>query len=198
MSPRRSAIDSAATRQSIIDHAVQMGSSQGLEGVTIGLLAEDLGMSKAGVLGHFGTKQALQLATLDRVATIFTEAIIEPGLAQPRGLLRLRAWCEAWIDYLETSVFPGGCFVTAASCEFDGRPGPVRDRVGALMATWLKTLEREIDIARDTGELSSSINSSRLAMELNGLAMAANQSFQLFGNKKGLALMRSALSDRLA
>jgi AcrR family transcriptional regulator len=174
-----------------------MGSSQGLEGVTIGLLAEDLGMSKAGVLGHFGTKQALQLATLDRVAAIFTEAIIEPGLAQPRGLLRLRAWCDAWIDYLETNVFPGGCFVTAASCEFDGRPGLVRDRIGALIAAWLETLGREIDFARDAGELSSPIDSSQLAMELNGLAMAANQSLQLFGNRMGLTLMRQALRDRL-
>jgi AcrR family transcriptional regulator len=198
MSPRRSAIDSAETRRNIIDRAVHMGSSQGLEGVTIGLLAEDLGMSKAGVLGHFGTKQALQEATLDRVAAIFTESIIEPGLAQPRGILRLRAWCDAWIDYLETNVFPGGCFLTAASCEFDGRPGPVRDRIRVLVARWLDTLEREIDFARDAGELSSSIDPSQLAMELNGLAMAANQSFQLFGDKKGLTLMRRAISDRLA
>jgi AcrR family transcriptional regulator len=197
MSPRRSAIDSDATRRSIINRAVQMGSSQGLEGVTIGLLAEDLGMSKAGVLGHFGTKQALQLATLDRVAAIFTEAIIEPGLAQPRGLLRLRAWCEAWIDYLESNVFPGGCFVTAASCEFDGRPGSVRDRISALIAVWLETLEHEIEFARGVGQLSPNIDPPQLAMELNGLAMAANQSLQLFGNNEGPALMRRALRDRL-
>ena len=197
MSPRRSAIDSDATRRSIINRAVQMGSSQGLEGVTIGLLAEDLGMSKAGVLGHFGTKQALQLATLDRVAAIFTEAIIEPGLAQPRGLLRLRAWCEAWIDYLESNVFPGGCFVTAASCEFDGRPGSVRDRISALIAVWLETLEHEIEFARGVGQLSPNIDPPQLALELNGLAMAANQSLQLFGNNEGPALMRRALRDRL-
>jgi AcrR family transcriptional regulator len=192
MSPRRSAIESRATRRRIIDRAVEIGSSQGLEGVTIGLLAEDLGMSKAGVLGHFGTKQALQVAALDRVAVIFNQAIVEPGLDEPRGVLRLRAWCD-----LEEKVFPGGCFFTAASCEFDGRPGPVRERIAKHMAIWLGALEREIDIASEAGELPFDLNAAQLAMELNGMVMAANQSFQLLGNDRAFGLMRRALRERL-
>jgi AcrR family transcriptional regulator len=190
-------MEAAATHRRIIDRAAEMGSFRGLEGVTIGVLAEDLGMSKAGVLGHFGTKQALQLAAVDQAALVFTQVIVEPGLAQTRGVARLLAWCDAWINYLEGNVFPGGCFFTAASCEFDGRPGPVRERIVEHIARWLSMLEREIDFARTAGELPFDLNAEKLAMELNGMVMAANQSFQLLGNDEGFDLMRRALREHL-
>jgi AcrR family transcriptional regulator len=184
-------------RETILAQAVRVASTNGLEGVTIGHLATSVGMSKAGVLGHFGSKQNLQLAVLDEVSKIFTVSIIESGVDQPPGLRRLSRWCEAWMNYLDSDVFPGGCFVTAVSAEFDGRLGPVRDRVVAILSTWLSALQDEIDVAQEAGELSNDVDSKQIAMELNGFVMSANQSRQLFGDKSALELMRRSIRERL-
>ena len=197
MSPRRSAADAALTRQAIVSETVAEASREGLESVTIGRLAEGLGMSKAGVIGHFGNKQGLQLAALAAAIEVFRREIWEPAAEQPPGLPRLAAIVDGWLSYLERDVFPGGCFVTAASCEFDGRPGPVREALDDALSGWLGALEREVRAAIDAGELPPDTDPAQVAFELNSVAMGVNQALQLRGDpnavRRGRRAMRRAL-----
>src|SRR3954470_20021144 len=140
MSPRKSAVEARQTRQRIIDHGLATASAEGLERLTIGQLATDLALSKAGVLGHFGTKESLQLAVVDAAAEMFVHEVPRRARGVSPGLPHLRAGGEAWVSYLERKVLPGGCFFTAAAAEFDGRSGPVRDAIAAMSLLWQRDL----------------------------------------------------------
>src|SRR5437763_5279362 len=159
--PRRSNEEAAKTRGAIIDQAVQTASIEGLEGVTIGGLAGDLGMSKAGVIGHFGDKGTLQRATLHQAQKIFTAEVWEPAKDQPRGLPRLSAICEAWVKHVSTSPFPGGCFMCTVATEWDAREGDLHDEIKDSWRLWLKLLAREAEIARDAGDLPADSDPSQ-------------------------------------
>src|SRR5687767_8985814 len=117
------------TRQSILERAVDLASLEGLEGLTIGRLADELKMSKSGLFAHFGSKEELQLATVEAASQRYVAEIFAPALKEPRGYPRLLAICDSWLSYIKRGVFPGGCFFAAASFEFDSRPGAVRDFV---------------------------------------------------------------------
>jgi len=184
--PRRSVAEAQKTRESILSRAVDVASLDGLEGLTIGRLAGELEMSKAGVIGHFGSKEALQIAALEEAAAVFTRVVWEPAAGEEPGLPRLRAIAEAWVAYLQGDVFPGGCFLTAASCEWDGRSGPVRDRVAATMDLWLDVLARE---ARGAGFEDP----QQVAFELNAVAMGLNQRVQLHGDASAPDRARRAM-----
>lgn len=177
--PRRSQAEAARTRDAILARAVDLASVEGLEGLTIGRLATDLDMSKAGVLGHFGTKEELQLAALDGAAAVYRREIWERAEATAPGHKRLLAIADAWLDYLGRDVFPGGCFVTAASCEFDDRPGRVRDAVVALHRLWLDVLAREAKQAIKDGDLPRSTDPYDIAFHMNAIAMGVNQARHL-------------------
>src|SRR5215471_12370135 len=116
------------TRESILRAAVDLASVEGLEGLTIGRLADELKMSKSGLFAHFGSKEDLQLATVQMARQIFVEQITRPALSAPKGMPRLWSIIDRWLAYIERGIFKGGCFFTAASFEFDSREGPVRDR----------------------------------------------------------------------
>jgi AcrR family transcriptional regulator len=191
--PRRSNAEAARTRASIIDRAVRTTSLEGLEGVTIGRLADDLGMSKAGVIGHFGNKSDLQRAALHEAQRIFTEAVWVPAKEQPHGLPRLRAICAAWIDHITHSPFPGGCFMCTAATEWDAREGELHDDVRDNWKLWLKMLAREARIARDEGDLPADADPDLIAFELNAIAMGLNQAIQLFGDRRGPARAKAAV-----
>ena len=184
MSPRRSAADARLTHVRIIDRGIAIASVEGLEGLTIGRLAGDLGMSKAGVLGHFGTKEALQLAALNRASAIFTRLVWDPAEDVRPGLPRLRAVCEAWIDYLANArgFFPGGCLFTTASVEFDARGGPVRDAVARLFLVWRRRLASELRLAVEAGDLAPETDPEQIAFELIGLYMSLNLAIQLLAD----------------
>lgn len=191
MSPRNSAKDALATRDAILVEAVDRASIEGLEGITIGNLASALRMSKAGVIGKFGSKEELQLATLESAVARFTQAVWEPASRKPEGIERLRAIARSWISYLEGDVFPGGCFLTAASTEFDGRPGRVRDEVRATVVLWHRVLAREAKLAIAAGELEG--DPAQIAFEMNGVAMAVNQALQLGHDKSAARRGRTAM-----
>ncbi|MCK2213483.1 TetR/AcrR family transcriptional regulator [Actinomadura sp. ATCC 31491] len=197
MSPRRSAAEALGTRSAILDRSVAIASAEGLEGLTIGRLALELDMSKSGVLGHFGTKEALQLAVLERADEVFRAEVWEPARQAAPGLPRLRVLCEAWISYLEREVFPGGCFFVAAAHEFDGRPGPVRDAVEARFAAWRARLRKEARRAAEAGDLPSGTDADLLAFELTGLVMALNHAVQLHRDPEAGHLARRAVRARL-
>ncbi|HEV2640637.1 MAG TPA: TetR/AcrR family transcriptional regulator [Actinocrinis sp.] len=198
MSPRKSAAESRLTHGRIIERGIAIASVEGLGGLTIGRLAGELGMSKAGVLGHFGTKEALQLAALDQASAIFTRLVWDPAAGARPGLPRLRAVCENWIDYLEHArgVFPGGCLFTTASVEFDARGGPVRDAVARLFLVWRRRLAGELRLAVEAGDLAAQADPEQIAFELIGLYMSLNQSIQLLGDLSAAGRARRGI-DRL-
>jgi len=174
------------TRGAILARAVDLASIEGLEGLTIGRLASDLGMSKSGLFGHFGSKEGLQLAAVDEAATRFASEVVQPALAKPEGEQRLRALCAGYIDYLERGVFAGGCFFGAASIEFDDRPGPVGDRLRDAIGAWVGYLEEQARVA-------GAADPKLVAFELQALGQGANSNFRLFGDPKTFARARAAI-----
>jgi AcrR family transcriptional regulator len=197
VSPRRSAVEAAETRTAIVERAVEVASTQGLEGLTIGRLAADVRMSKAGVIGHFGTKERLQLAAVQAALDTSRREIWDRAAGSPSGLERLRAICDAWISYFDRDVFPGGCFLTAASCEFDDREGPVHDLVASAMRSWLQALAREVRTAVEQDELPAGTDPAQVAFELNAIAMGANQQIRLLDDRGGLERARRAMGRAL-
>jgi AcrR family transcriptional regulator len=179
----------AETRAAILDRAVDLASAEGLEGLTIGRLATELEMSKSGLFAHFGSKQELQLATVEAAANRFRAAVIEPALDSPDGAPRLRAMADSYLAYLDGGAYSGGCFWAATSAEYDDRPGPVRDAIAAALDTWLGELERQARVAgvADPG---------RLAFELFAVVMGANSRFRLSGDRQVFEYAR-AVVDRL-
>lgn len=197
MSPRRSAAAARQTRSAIVDRAVDVASVEGLQGITIGRLAGDLDMSKSGVVRHFPTKEALQLRALERAIEMFRDWVLQPTADRPPGLERLLAVCDAWIAHLEVGVFPGGCFMTSASCEFDGRPGPVRDAVVASVERWKGWLADEVRAAIAAGDLPAGADPELIAFQLNAIAMGANQAIQLGGDPAAGRIARRAMGAAL-
>jgi AcrR family transcriptional regulator len=178
--PRRSQADVAETRAAVTHTAVERASVEGLEGLTIGRLAGETEMRKSSVFSLFGSKEELQLATLEAAAEQFREEVWEPVAGEPPGLPRLLGLCDNWLDYHQREVMPGGCFLTTATIEYDARPGPLRDATAATMKRWLAALEREAAAAIEAGELPADTDPADIAFELNALAAAASYGFQLW------------------
>jgi AcrR family transcriptional regulator len=185
------------TRHAILEVAAQLATQEGLEPLSIGRLADATGMSKSGLFAHFGSKEELQLATVDHAASMFIREVIEPARAAPRGLARVWALCDHMTDYAERQVFPGGCFFAATSFEFNNRPGPVRDRIAEMIRSWLSYLEHAIEQAQDAGELDPSVSARELAFQLDAFAQAANAQYQLFREDRVFGEARDAIRSRL-
>ncbi|MHA5054600.1 TetR/AcrR family transcriptional regulator [Streptomyces sp. SD15] len=194
MSPRKSVAETAATRGRIIESALTLASAEGLEGLTIGRLATDLKMSKAGVIGHFGSREALQLAVLDAAVERFRMRVPARAVGARPGTERLTRAFDEWIDYMAEGEGHGGCFLASAASEFDGRPGPVRDAVLDALAAWSAYVAAELITAVEGHELSPHTDVDQLAFELNGVALAANQSLQLHRDPKTPARARRAIA----
>ncbi len=155
-------------------------------------------MSKSGLYAHFGSKEELQLATLDTAAEIFTAEVIRPARQAAGALAGVEALCDAFISYIERKVFPGGCFFAAASAELDTHPGPVKERLRELQRIWLDILERRIAAAQAAGELDPEEDPAQLAFELNGMLNMGNSLFVLQGDAVGLERARRGFRSRLA
>ncbi|QEC46936.1 TetR/AcrR family transcriptional regulator [Baekduia soli] len=185
--PRRSAAEALQTRSAIVERSVAVASVDGLDGLTIGRVAGELHMSKAGVLGHFGTKEGLQLAALEAAVGTFTHEVWEPAAGATPGRPRLLAVADGWLSYLERDVFPGGCFVTAAACEFDDRPGPVREALARHQARWLRALAADARVALRAGDLPRATDPADVAFGLNAVAMGVNQARRLLADPEATA-----------
>jgi AcrR family transcriptional regulator len=188
--PRRSNAQAAETRKAIVERAVQTASIEGLEGVTIGRLADDLGMSKAGVIGHFGNKTDLQRAALRRAQSIFAEQVWRPAEDKPAGMPRLLAICDAWIAHITNSPFAGGCFMCTVSTEWDARDGELHDEVKAGWELWRAQLRRDAATAREQGDLPANMDPDQVAFELLAIAMGLNQSLQLLDDRRATGRAR--------
>ena len=186
------------TRQSILVHAARVGSAEGLEAVSLQRLADDLGISKSGLFAHFGSKEELRLATIDAAAQIFTDQVIRPALSTPRGVGRVWALCNSWLSYVESGVFPGGCFFWAVAEEYDSRkPGPVRDSVLEKKDYWSYTLQRAAREAQEAGELDPGVDPEQLAWEIDSLLGGANSGFKGGDGVRAIERGRRAIRDRL-
>jgi AcrR family transcriptional regulator len=187
------------TRESIVATAVDLASVEGLEGLTIGRLAAELGMSKSGLFAHFGSKEELQLATIEAAREIFVRTVVEPARAADRGLPRLAALLEAKLDYLHEGVFRGGCFFDAARMEYDGRrPGPVRDAILEQFGDWSRLVADRVRAAQREGHLDPDADAEQIAFELDAIPTAANMRYQIDRDEGAFDLARRAIEDRLA
>ncbi|HEX5851952.1 MAG TPA: TetR/AcrR family transcriptional regulator [Solirubrobacteraceae bacterium] len=180
------------SRAAVLEHSVQMASREGLEGLTIGGLATELEVHKSSVFALFGSKEELQLATLAAARGILIDWVLAPALPSGEGLPRLFAIGEAWCDYFVSDIFVGGCFLCAASTEMDGRPGPVRDAVAAVMREWIAVLRSNVEVAMAAGELRADADPAAIAFQLNALGMAANWQRQLLDDPSGIEYARVA------
>ncbi len=174
-----------------------MATVVGLEGLTIGNLATSLGMSKSGIYAHFGSKQELQLATVDQADQMFEAEVIEPALAAPAGLGQLVAVCDAFFDHLQRHTFPGGCFFAGASLEMGTRPGPVKERIATFQFKFSALIRQFVVTALDQHELAADEDPDQLTFELGGIILAANTSFVLRSDPTALELARRVVRRRL-
>ena len=180
MSSPRTVTKGAATRELILDRAYAMACRAGVEGLSIGGLAGEVGMSKSGVFAHFGSREDLQLAVLDSAGRRFVEHVMVPALQAPRGVPRLRRLMERWFDW-SRHADDGGCIFLAAANEYDDRPGALRDRVVAQLERWRSELARAATLAVGTGELDAATDVEQLAFELYALALVVHHDAGLRG-----------------
>jgi AcrR family transcriptional regulator len=193
VSPRSSQAEAVKTRERIIERSMHLASVEGLVGVTIGRLASDLGMSKAGVIGHFGSKEALQLATVEAAEGVFKASVLDPTTDEEPGLTRLLAILDAWVEYVATQTFEGGCFFEAANLEMDGRKGPVRNRVARDHRHWYGVIEKEAGRAVQNGELAGDLEVDQITFELRAIITGLNQDIQLRADRKAPTRARRAM-----
>jgi AcrR family transcriptional regulator len=185
------------TRHAILTTAAELATQEGLEPLSIGRLAEATGMSKSGLFAHFGSKEELQLATVDHAAKLFVDEVVAPAREAPRGLPRVWALCDRMVDYAERQVFPGGCFFAATSFEFNNKPGPVRDKIEEMLRSWLFYLEHAVEQAQASGELAPEPGPREIAFQLDAFAQAANAKYQLFRDRAVFDEARRAIRERL-
>ncbi|KAF1688220.1 TetR family transcriptional regulator [Pseudoxanthomonas broegbernensis] len=185
----------AGTRDMLLQRAAAMAARVGLEGVTIGELAGAAGMSKSGVFAHFGSREDLVRQTLDWVAARFAEQVMEPALRQPRGMPRLRAIVDGWMRWIGAQR--EGCVFLGAAMEYDGRPGPMRDHVCALMQRWQQALERAVAMAVEQGQLRADADAALVAFELQSLMLGLHHG-RLNRPQQALAHARRAVDGLFA
>jgi AcrR family transcriptional regulator len=194
---RRPRSDGARTRDAILRTAASLATVDGLEGLSIGNLAAATGMSKSGLYAHFGSKQELQLATVEEAARIFAEEVMQPALAAAPGREQLAVACEAFFDHIQRRTFPGGCFFASAALEMGTRPGPVKERIAAFQSGFVAQLRDFAATALKQKQLPPGEEPARLAFELNGIILAADTNFVLHDDPTVLEMARQIVRRRL-
>lgn len=195
--PHRSRADGLRTRQAILREAVSLATVDGLEGLSIGNLAKAIGMSKSGLYAHFGSKEQLQLATVDEAGHIFQAEVVEPALAAAPGVPQLVAICDAFFGHLLGRTFPGGCFFASAALEMGTRPGPVKEKIAAFQAGFVGLIRQFAKTAIEQKQLPADEEPAQLAFELNGIILAADVNFVLNGNAEALDVASNIVRRRL-
>jgi AcrR family transcriptional regulator len=185
------------TRAAILDAALRIVSKAGLDGLTIGTLADATGMSKSGLFAHFGSREELLLAVLAHGQAEFTEFVFQPAMGKPRGLPRLKAMFTDWLDWTESAELPGGCPMIGGASEFDDKPGPVRDMLAGGQRTWIDTLKRTVRQAIDEGQMPKDTDPEQIAFEMFGIALVVHHHRRLLGYPKARARALAALDKLL-
>jgi AcrR family transcriptional regulator len=185
------------TRAAILDEALKLVSKAGLDGLTIGTLADATGMSKSGLFAHFGSREELLLKVLEHGQQEFVELVLKPALAKPRGAQRLRAMFVNWLDWTESADLPGGCPMIGGATEFDDKPGPVRDLLATGQRAWIDTLKRAVRQAVDEGQLRPDTDPEQIAFEMFGIALVVHHHRRLLGHQKARGRAQDALDALL-
>ena len=185
------------TKRAILAKAVDLASVDGLEGLSIGRLATELGVSKSGLFAHFGSKQELQLETVQAASELFAEHVWEPVAELDPGIVQLGALMESWLRYFRDDVFSGGCFFSNAYHEFDARPGPVRDAIATQKRRWMGAIVHHAKVAARRGQLKAGTDLEQLAFELDAVGSLANSLWQLERDEQAFGRAQTAIRSRL-
>jgi AcrR family transcriptional regulator len=171
---RRRRSDGDRSRRTILDTAAKLATVEGIEGLSLSRLADEVGMSKSGTFAHFGSKEELQLATIERANEIFDELVVEPAHEASGGLERLGLLADGYLRYVEADTFPGGCFFASVLAEVDMRPGPVHDELARFMTRWLGELESAVRDAQSEGGIDQSEDPAQLVFEIEAAIVLGN------------------------
>jgi AcrR family transcriptional regulator len=178
---RSAATKGEETRAAILAAAVEQASAVGFESLTIGSLAEKTGMSKSGLFAHFGSKLDPQIATLDEASRLFTEGVMMPAMKAPRGLKRVRAIFEGWINWPQRASLPGGCPIDAATREYHHQPGPMREAVIERQRQLGREIGKAVLMAVETGELKAGSDTGQFTFDMFGIILACYRTELLLG-----------------
>jgi AcrR family transcriptional regulator len=187
-----------ASRDTILRTAAMLATTKGLNGLSIGDLAAEVGMSKSGLYAHFKSKEELELATIATAAAIFDSDVLQPVAQVPAGIARLKSLTDSFLSHLERKVFPGGCFFAAVAAELDTRPGPARDRVSEVLGSWFSLLRQCILDAQALGEIDLSAEANQVVFEVQAMLVAANFLFVMSNDPIKLAQARTGVENVLA
>jgi AcrR family transcriptional regulator len=191
---RRTRFDGERSRRRILDSAARLATVEGLDRLSIGDLAADVGISKSGLYAHFGSKEELQLATIDHAEAIFDEVVVAPALAAEPGIPAVLALADAFLAHLEARIFPGGCFFACASAEVQARSGPVKDRIAEFDRRWRGRFVEQLTVARDGGALSPDVDIEQLFFEIDAFLLYAHAAYAFRGDR--VVLERAAVAVR--
>jgi AcrR family transcriptional regulator len=194
---RKRRSDGERSRNAILREAGQLATVEGITGLSISRLAEAVGMSKSGLFAHFGSKQELQIATIQAARDVFTAQVIDPALAAPTGIGRVRQLVENFLRYVEGGLYPGGCFFASVAAEMAMRPGPVRDGAVQVLDEFAQQLETAVRQAQTEGAIDPTEDAEQLAFELDAYLSLANAQFALSQESAPIDRARGAVEDRI-
>jgi AcrR family transcriptional regulator len=188
----------AETRDRIVESAMRLASSEGFEGLTLGTLSSELGLSKSGLFAHFGSKDELQLQVLRAAVERFNETVVRPSLKASRGEPRIRAFFENWLAWSNDPAMPGGCILVTASIEFDDRPGAQRDFLAAAYQERMSFLAKAARLAIEAGHFRPDLDREQFAFDIDCIALGYHSSHRLLRDPKAGARARYAFERLLA
>ena len=194
---RRRRSDGERSRSAILREAAKLSTVEGINGLSIGRLAEAVGMSKSGLFAHFGSKEELQLATIETARGIFDEVVIQPSLGAPSALERLRQLMENFLRHVEDKVYPGGCFYVSVGAELGAQSGPVRDAALRLSGEWMQLIVQTIGEAQAEGGIAAAEDAVQLGFELTGSLLLGNTQFVATQDSAAIDRARRAVDRRL-
>jgi AcrR family transcriptional regulator len=187
----------AATRRKILAHAMQIAARKGLAGLTIGRLAQNLGMSKSGLFAHFRSKRLLEMDTIHEARKLFNDQVLSPALLANEGIDRLWVLCDSWLVHIERKVFPGGYFFTGAFFECAERSGAIEEQFNLMAREWWQTLNRAVQKAQQLKEINSSADARRISFDLNGILVATYWAYLVEKDNKVFGEARAAIIAKL-
>jgi AcrR family transcriptional regulator len=196
--PRPRRRDGEQSRAAILDEAARLATVEGIGGLSIGRLAAAVGMSKSGLFAHFGSKEELQLATVEKASSLFAAQVVEPASTASSALERLRRLADGYLRYVAVDIFPGGCFFASVLAEVDMQPGPVRDRLVLFLADWLARLESTVRDAQAEGAIDAEEDPGQLAFEVEAALLLANAQYVVTRTAEPIEHARRAIDRRLA
>lgn len=197
-SARKPRADGVASRNVILNAAARLATTRGLEGLSIGDLAEHIGMSKSGLYAHFKSKEELELATIETAAELFQSDVIDRVPESLRGLARVSALTDAFLQHLERRIFPGGCFFATVAAQLAPHPGRTRDRVMQVQAAWVEQFTSALGQGREAGEIPRDSDLEQLAFEITAMMLRANFAWILTEDKRVLDQARVGVENVLS